>query len=683
MIKTTTMAAVVATLAGTAFAAGIMTPSAFAAADTNAANDIVISDSGSTNPQASVKDHTFTAYKLANYTNPRFNAAGDKVEGYDLTVVSDELNTAIRNAIKDATTNTVNNTTTVKDAFKATIAIDGNGIKFIGDAENLTPVQFVGKYFYGTGSDVYGNEMANKAEMRTFADSLVKSGALTDGVESKKDADNKARFDFNDDEAGIYIITEKAPDANNANGQTTQTISRAMVTGTPIKNGNKYVNTVVNTDGNREYTLGELNLKADAVTIDKETTAVDGKDTVNDALIGVGSKRTFTIKTNVPNYMNDYQDWKRINKAPKFIVGNNPTDNMTVNRDTVKVAIDKNNNGKIDNGEELTKGTDYTVTDRFNKANGTTNYTEATQDANDFQVNFKLSSDAQNDGRTDGALDEAKLKNLSGANIIITYDATIDSLTDVTENGADVDYSNNPYEDTTTTSHDNERLYQAELQLEKIKFNEKATLLDGAKFAVTDDQGNPIKFVEDADNGVYTQSDKGTVSEVTLNSKKLNRATVFKGLAKDVTDSNKSVNYHFKETKAADGGYILGDKPVEFTVNITPVFMGAVDNSRKEVDGAGELIGVKYTLSSAVHDNFLDLSDGTVLNGDTIKSDLTDGNSTVIQSGIVRVENTTDLSDFAKTGGEISAYILSAVALAVAGAFVSVLARRNRAKKTA
>lgn len=51
--------------------------------------------------------------------------------------------------------------------------------------------------------------------------------------------------------------------------------------------------------------------------------------------------------------------------------------------------------------------------------------------------------------------------------------------------------------------------------------------------------------------------------------------------------------------------------------------------------------------------------------------------------GTARVENTKNINDFAKTGGEIVAYIALALGLAVAGSLTAAVARRNRARKTA
>ena len=59
------------------------------------------------------------------------------------------------------------------------------------------------------------------------------------------------------------------------------------------------------------------------------------------------------------------------------------------------------------------------------------------------------------------------------------------------------------------------------------------------------------------------------------------------------------------------------------------------------------------------------------------------GNTVIVDANPAIVENTTNIKDFAKTGGEIIAYIAIALGLAVAGSLTAAVARRNRARKTA
>lgn len=562
---------------------------------------------------------TFNAYKIASYTDVQFDGTGaDRhATGYDLTGVVPEAD--MKAAIKAA----------VGTSWNGVVAADGNSIKFVGDAANLNAYQFVAKYFYGTGSDVYGNEQANKAEMRKFADALMPS-LIMNPVPVTVSGDTATVAVPDNGGEGIYLILETS-DHTDGN-----TVSRAMVTGSPFKDGDKFIDTLVN--GNSTYTLGKLTLKADKVTVDKETYKTGDTENAKDQLVGVGSKRGFQITTNVPEYMNDYQDWVKSGKAPVFSIGDNPSDNVTPDRGTIEVY-----KGSVSTANKLTLNTDYTVTDG------------KPEDTNDFAVNLTFTK-AQG-----GALDADKLKALSGQKIIVRYNATVDSLADTTDNTTTVDFSNDPYEDKHGTVTDNERSYEADLNLKKVAWNNAGGQLEGAEFQVwkgnaAGDANTVLKFNKAGNN--YVLANGGTDNKVVFG------ATTLKGLA---ADSDTAVTYHFKETKAP-AGYILGENPVEFNVTLTPTF-----------GSDGELQKVTYSINSANHGNFTDLTAFTA-NGVNAPAN---GSTVIVDANPVIVENTTNIKDFAKTGGEIVAYIAIALGLAVAGSLTAAVARRNRARKTA
>lgn len=623
IVKSTSMAAVASMLVGTAFAAGVVP--AYAGEVTN--NDITITAAAhGQSAKPDMANRTFKAYKIASYTNVSFDGAGNNRHaiGYDLTGVVPEAD--MKTAIKAA----------VGTQWNGVVAANGDSIKFVGDAANLNAYQFVAKYFYGTGSDVYGNAQADKAEMRKFANALMDSHSLgnpaTAPVTVAGDTATVAVPDNGGE--GIYLIVETS-DHTDGN-----TVSRAMVTGSPFKDGNKFVDTLVN--GNATYTLGKLTLKADTVTVDKETYKTGDTENTKDQLVGVGSKRGFQITTNVPEYMNAYQDQVKSGKAPVFTIGDNPSNNVTPDRGTIEVY-----KGSVANANRLTLNTDYTVTD---KAGG---------DPNDFTVNLTFTKTQGGSATT--VLDADKLKALSGQKIIVRYNATVDSLADTTDNTATVDFSNDPYEDKHGTVTDNERSYEADLNLRKVVWNNANMQLDGAEFQVwkgntAGDANTVLKFNKTGNN--YVLANGGTDNKVVFG------ATTLKGLA---ADSDTAVTYHFKETKAP-AGYILGENPVEFNVTLTPTF-----------GGDGELQKVTYSINSANHGNFIDLTHFTA-NGVNAPAS---GNTVIVDANPAIVENTTNIKDFAKTGGEIIAYIAIALGLAVAGSLTAAVARRNRARKTA
>ena len=621
IVKSTSMAAVASMLVGTAIAAGVVP--AYAGEVAN--NDITITAAAhgqSAKPDMTTR--TFKAYKIASYTDVQFEG-GDMDRhaiGYDLlTGVIPEVE--MKAAIKAA----------VGFQWNGVVAADGDSIKFVGNAANMKASQFVAEYFYGTGSDVYGNAHADKAEMRKFADALMNSPSFRNGNAASTPvtvAGDTATVAVPDNGGeGIYLIVETS-DHTDGN-----TVSRAMVTGSPFQDGNKFVNTLVN--GNSTYTLGKLTLKADTVTVDKETYKTGYANNIKDQLVGVGSKRGFQITTNVPEYMNAYQDWMKSGEVPVFSIGDNPSDNVTPDSGTIEVY-----KGSIYSAGELTLNTDYTVTD--GKAD----------DPNDFAVNLTFT-------KTDGSLDADKLKALSGQNIIVRYNATVDSLADTTDNTATVDFSNDPYKYKHGTVTDNERSYEADLNLKKVAWNDAGSQLEGAEFQVwkddtAGDANTVLKFNRTGHN--YVLANGGTDNKVVFGK------TILKGLA---ADSDTAVTYHFKETKAP-AGYILGENPVEFNVTLTPTF-----------GGDGELQKVTYSINSANHGNFTDLT-AFAANGVNAPAN---GETVIVDEHPAIVENTTNIKNFAKTGGEIVAYIALALGLAVAGSLTAAVARRNRARKTA
>lgn len=601
------------------------------AAEVGNNNDITITAPAAAPNQlipATVNGRTFKAYRISNYSNAQVNDNG-QITGYDMAAQAPFTDALIRDAVKAAvvTDNTVDpNFTNV-----VTLGTDGN-ITFKNDAENLTALQFVGKYFYGAGDDVYGNDNADSDQVRTFADYLLQHLPTGATAVTGIGANNQVTLDIPDGEEGLYLIVEDPKIDTTTEAFKGETVSRAMLTGTPIKVGGKLYNEVVDKSG-KTYTLGKLALKAEKVTLTKE---IEG----NDQLIQLNSVRTFTINTNVPNYTIDYPNWK----AQNFVITDTPSKNIDpFNNGAVRNLVVKAT--KADGTETtLTKGTHYTV----DVTNGTPDV------ANDFKISL-----------TDPTA-------WSGQKLTITYDGVITSTTpdgttntdQATANNVQLDFSNNPNAaDEKATLTAQEKLFNAQLDLEKIAFNDAATKLAGAEFNVTKD-GQPVKFVKSADGLTYTLSadpDAVTTNKVVLGVDVAGtiKPVTLDGLAADTSDP---VTYTFTETKAP-AGYILGANAVTFNVTVTPKF-----------DAAGESTGADIVVDSATHANFIDL--GTVANATGPAST----NGTVYTLGTARVENTKNIQDFAKTGGAIMTMLALAGAATVAGVIAGVAAKRRTNK---
>ena len=585
--------------------------------------------------QPTVNGRTFKAYRISDYSNAQVNDNG-QITGYDMKVTNGFTDDLIRDAVKAA----VVTGDAVDTNFANVVELNADGsITFKGDAENLTALQFVGKYFYGTGADVYGNDNANSHQVRTFADYLLKNLPVGAKAVTGLGANNQVTLDIPDGEEGLYLIVEDPTIDTKTDAFKGETVSRAMLTGTSIKVGDKLYDEVVTTRGDEKvvYKLGTLALKAEKVTLTKE---IEG----NDQLIQLNSVRTFTIRTNVPNYTTDYPNWQ----AKNFIITDNPSaninpfvtegDNTTVKN--LKVEATKADGTKT----TLAIGTDYTVD--VTNSNST--------DANDFKVSLT---------------DPTKW---SGQGITITYDGVLTSTTpdgttntdQATVNDVQLDFSNNPNDpNEMATLTDQEKLFNAQLDMEKVAFNDKLKKLAGAKFEATVD-GAPVAFTKSADGLTYTVN-----KDTTATGNEVVFGVDVSGTIKPITldglagDTDQAVTYTFTETKAPEG-YILGDNPVSFTVTVTPTF-----------DAAGESTGAEVVVNSANHANFIDLSE--VANATSPAST----NGTVYTLGTARVENTKNISDFAKTGGEIVWLMAAAGAAAAAGVGLGIAVRRSRSRR--
>lgn len=627
MITTKKMTALVAAVASTVSGMALAN-SAYAAADSNTANDITISSQNGND--STVAGRTFTAYKIASYSNALFDGEGNaaKVTGYNLnsTVDDEKLCAAIKTAVTDANGN-------VKDAYKDVVTVHSDGsLKFINKDADLSAIQFIAKHFYGNADDVYTNNHANNADTRKLADALRAAGLTEFATATAGDNDASVSFNLGDDDLGLYLVVETNHGA--ANGET---MSRAMIIGSVFKNGDAYVNTVAGQgDGATDVTVGTIKLKSDKVTVDKEVVG-------NDQLIGLGSVRTFRIDTNVPNYKNDYQDWTN----PVFKVHDNPSDNLTVSSkgdytDVANLKVQANT-GADGAYEDVVAGA-YTVS-----ADTTTD------DANDFIVSLNSPAD------------------FSGKKVRVQYDATVNSVvTDSTVNNTNIEFSNDPYtvNSVDTTPHDDEKLYQADLDLSKVAFDDNTLKLDGAQFTVTKNgTDTPVRWKESADKSYYYEvkdnTETGLTNTVTLNTASLKKGTVFRGLA---FDSDNATTYTFTETKAPEG-YILGGEPLTFTVKLTPKF-----------GRDGELTGVDYSVNAGKFAKFLDASaislDAAKPTAGTLNT-VGENTTGTVYSASATAENTDDLKNMPKTGADVMTYIAVSVAFATVGAALAVVARRR------
>ncbi|RYQ32886.1 isopeptide-forming domain-containing fimbrial protein [Bifidobacterium pseudolongum] len=611
MHKRTGLAAIALLSITATFATGLIAN----AGETPANNDITITaPAGGTNLIAPTVDgRTFKAIRIAGYKDVAVKDG--KITGFDLTLADGVTDSALTTAILAAYPSGVESVFTVTDG-KITLQ---------GAYENMTLIQFIGQYFYGNGSDVYGNTNADSVAVRKLADSLMGSLSSNPAI-TAIGSEGKVVINVPDDREGLYLIVEEPKIDTTTDAFKGETVSRAMLTGTGATVDGTIYTQVSTKHGDTDvtYTLGALNLKAEKVTLDKEVEHPD-------QLIQIGTSRQFTITTNVPNYQTDYPTWT----PTTFQFTDNPSDNIDpFNTDgTVRnLKLQSSNDG----------GTTWTDMDasEYTQAKNTT-----TEDSNDFIV----------------ALTPAALIAHQGERIKLTYDGVITSLkmdtadddAHTTLNTVDLDFSNNPnVADDKARLTDDVNLYDVKLDIEKTDMQTRKLL--GARFDVTVG-GTKIKFIKSANGDQYTAvkagsaqdansvdsisvgyDDNGTVKPVTIN-----------GLA---ADNSGATVYTFTETQAPEG-YILGANPVTFTVTLTP----------KDANSDGTVDGVDAAVNAGTFGNF-------VVNGTSNTNAPVSGHE--FNVGQVTVKNTKNISDLPQTGGTISKAIGAALAT---GAFATLL----------
>lgn len=611
MHKRTGLAAIALLSITATFATGLIAN----ADETPANNDITITaPAGGTNLIAPTVDgRTFKAIRIAGYKDVAVKDG--KITGFDLTLADGVTDSALTTAILAAYPSGVESVFTVTDG-KITLQ---------GAYENMTLIQFIGQYFYGNGSDVYGNTNADSVAVRKLADSLMGSLSSNPAI-TATGSEGKVVINVPDGQEGLYLIVEEPKIDTTTDAFKGETVSRAMLTGTGATVDGTIYTQVSTKHGDTDviYTLGALNLKAEKVTLDKEVGHPD-------QLIQIGTSRQFTITTNVPNYQTDYPTWT----PTTFQFTDNPSDNIDpFNTDgTVRnLKLQSSNDG----------GTTWTdmVASEYTQAKNTT-----TEDANDFIV----------------ALTPEAIIAHQGERIKLTYDGVITSLkmdtagaaAHTTLNTVDLDFSNNPnVADDKARLTDDVNLYDVKLDIEKTDMETRKLL--GARFVVTVG-GTKIKFIKSANGDQYTAvkagsaqdansvdsisvgyDDNGTVKPVTIN-----------GLA---ADNSGATVYTFTETQAPEG-YILGANPVTFTVTLTP----------KDANSDGTVDGVDADVNAGTFRNF-------VVNGPSNTNAPVSGHE--FNVGQVTVKNTKNISDLPQTGGTISKAIGAALAT---GAFATLL----------
>ena len=311
----------------------------------------------------------------------------------------------------------------------------------------------------------------------------------------------------------------------------------------------------------------EITVKLDAPTITKEIyhNELDSWGSVGDNQIG--DKVNFRTISNVPTYVSSYTNYK-------YIIHDTMTSGLTVDTDSVHVYTDE---GKT---TELNKTSYITVN-------------------NTDDQNFTVTIDVLK-AIKDGNLTE-------GATLYTYYDATLnesalkaDAAPDETnhnDNEAYLEYSNNPYDNTSSAETPKSKVYDWTFTVNVSKTNGDGTQqLSGAVFNIK--LGDSVlKFKVKEGTKEYTLSTDGTGSE--------DLTTGESGTIK-VIGLDDSVDYVLVEKTAPDGYNKAPDTTFNLTAgyaenngaNLTSLAAGVKSGDQSEA--SGNTITVKNNSGSAL-----------------------------------------------------------------------------------
>ena len=290
--------------------------------------------------------------------------------------------------------------------------------------------------------------------------------------------------------------------------------------------------------------------KASRPVLDK-TMKVEEKDTKQDYdTVAIGDEVTFDIYATVPKYPDDASN-------QTYSIDDTMSSVLMLNEESIEVKL-------ISNDQTLRKGEDYTITRH--------------QGDQGFKVNFikydSIKGEATNEvaawdnkagngyeGRVDTTQSDSRLSK----GVHIQYKATVNSSielgSDDNKNHAKLEYSDNPYGNSTSEINDEVRVYTYGLKIDKVDGKTHEPLA-GAKFEINvkGTESKKLYFVKGTVEGEYIvakESATGATKElVTPASGKI----TIKGL-----DVGK---YELKETVAPED-YNKLTQPVEF--EITPL----------------------------------------------------------------------------------------------------------------
>ncbi len=384
---------------------------------------------------------------------------------------------------------------------------------------------------------------ANAADARKFADSIydnyIKNGVADTVYKASATASGETAT-ITVDKAGYYLVYGEGASNEKA-------VTSLVMLGS--------------TDPNAEITV-----KLDAPTITKEIyhNELNSWGSVGDNQIG--DKVNFRTISNVPAYVSSYTNYK-------YIIHDTMTNGLTVDTDSVHVYTDENKTTELDKTAYIT----VSKTD---------------------DQNFTVTIDVLK------AIKDGKLA--EGATLYTYYDATLNESalkastspdeTNHNDNEAWLEYSNNPYDNTSSAETPKSKVYDWTFTVNVSKTNGDGTKqLSGAVFNIK--RGDNVLKFKETGTKEYTLSTDGTGSE--------DLTTGDDGIIK-VIGLDDSVDYVLVEKTAPDGY----NKAPDTTFNLTSAYaenngakletLAAGVTSGDQSSASGNTITVKNNSGSAL-----------------------------------------------------------------------------------
>ena len=342
----------------------------------------------------------------------------------------------------------------------------------------------------------WAREKANKT---TLTDAQLIETKAANNANDENDA-TKGTANFASLTAGYYLVfPEGGSTGDNSRG------TDAILVNVPRNGGNTAVK-----------------IKSTFPTVDKTVSTDDGNTYKDNTTAQVGDTVYFKLTAKVPD-MTDYTTYK-------FIFHDTLSNGLAYDASSVKVTI---------GGNEVTKGTDYTVT-------------EPTEESKELTVTF------------------ADLTKVTGAtagkDIVVTYTAKITKdavTTNPATNKVYLEYSNNPGTDGTGKSNpDESKVYTYDIEIHKFHSEDiDANRLANATFKLTTDANgdNVVKLVNETVVNTYHVQGDGETGADTVTTDATGKITI-KGL--------KAGTYYLHET-IAPTSYNKLKKPIKIDITVT------------------------------------------------------------------------------------------------------------------